>query len=94
MELVNIKEIIVRERLDAILAEYDCCKCETCRGDIMALVLNSLKPAYVNTHKGELFKRCDACILQNTVDIDVSIASAVQLVSQNPRHVINENVSI
>lgn len=28
MALVNMTEIIVKERLEELLKEYDCCKCE------------------------------------------------------------------
>ena len=54
--------------------------------DILALVLNRLKPRYVNTHEGELLKRADASHLQSIVDIDVEIMKAIEIVSRSPHH--------
>ena len=86
MTLVNISEAIVRERLDSMLQNYDCCKCQTCYMDMLALVLNYVKPRYVNSHKGELLTRVNALHLQNSVDIDIAIIKAIELVSHSPHH--------
>ncbi len=42
MALINMTEIIVRQRLEELLKNYDCCKCEQCFYDMMAYALNSL----------------------------------------------------
>ena len=86
MALINISEAIVKERLDYHLSNYDCCKCETCYMDMLALVLNYIKPRYVNTRKGELISRVDATSLQNSVDVDIAIINAIELVSHSPHH--------
>ena len=86
MALVNLAEKIVRDRLEQLLKSYDCCKCECCHTDMLALSLNYIKPMYVNTFKGELLKRVDASMQQNSVDIDISIIKAIEIVSQSPHH--------
>lgn len=84
VNVVNVMEEIVRERLELFLASSDCCKCETCKGDMLAMALNSLKPKYVNSRKGELFTKIDATKFQNTVDIDVVVTKAISTVSSSP----------
>lgn len=86
MALVNITEMVVRDRLTQLLNHYDCCKCEKCVSDMMAIALNSLKPQYVSSHKGELFKRIDATHLQYTIDLDIALTKAIELVSSCPKH--------
>lgn len=82
----NIMEDVVRERLKVILKDTDCCKCEQCIEDILAMSLNTIKPKYANSSAGELFGRVDAMVSQNSVDIDVAISRAVNAVRSMPRH--------
>lgn len=84
MAVVNVMESIVRERLEILLKESDCCKCEKCIDDMMAIALNTLKPKYVNSRKGELFSRLDTTKYQNTIDIDVAVTKAINIVSSKP----------
>ncbi|MDE6709854.1 MAG: late competence development ComFB family protein, partial [Oscillospiraceae bacterium] len=51
---------------------------------MMAMALNTLKPKYVNSKKGELFTKLNATKMQNTVDIDVACAKAISVVSSSP----------
>lgn len=84
MSVVNVMEMVVQERLELLLEENDCCKCEKCIDDMMAMALNTLKPKYVNSHKGELFSRIDVTKYQNTIDIDVAVTKAINAVSSSP----------
>lgn len=86
MALINITEMVARERLEELLKYMDCCKCEKCCTDMLAIALNNLKPQYVNTHKGELFRRANSSILQNTIDMDIALTKAIELVSASPKH--------
>lgn len=86
MSVVNIMERIVEEKLDQQLENYDCCKCEDCRRDMLAFALNTIPPKYVNSAKGELFGRIDSSKMQKTVDIDIAIARAINVVSASPKH--------
>lgn len=82
----NVNEQVVKERLDKLLDEFDCCKCEKCIGDMMAIALNHMKPAYVNSVSGGLFTRVDASRLQNMTLIDVEVIKAINMVGNNPKH--------
>ncbi|MDD6992284.1 MAG: late competence development ComFB family protein [Oscillospiraceae bacterium] len=84
--LVNANEEIVKQRLPELLKEYDCCKCEKCVCDMMAIALNNIKPAYVNTSEGMLFKRINSMLPQKNADIDIEILKAINLVSAHPKH--------
>lgn len=84
--LINANEELVRQRLPELLKEFDCCKCEKCVDDIMAIALNNIKPAYVNSAEGVLFKRINSTLPQISADIDIEILKAINMVSSNPKH--------
>ncbi|MBP0957074.1 MAG: late competence development ComFB family protein [Oscillospiraceae bacterium] len=84
--LINANEEIVKQRMPELLKEYDCSKCEKCVFDMMAIALNNIKPAYVNTAEGMLFKRINSMLPQKTADIDIEILKAINLVSAHPKH--------
>ncbi len=86
MALVNVTEQIVDKRLREILATVDCCKCEKCFLDMMAIALNYLKPQYVNTQKGELIKLAENTSYQKSVDIDIACVKAINIVTRSPQH--------
>ena len=86
MALVNIMESVVKQRLDEILETADCCKCETCYLDTMAIALNYCKPRYVNTLKGELLVKIDSTERQSAVDLEIAILKAIEIVKQHPHH--------
>lgn len=86
MALVNIMESIANDRLEILLTGYDCCKCDACRMDMLALALNEVKPKYANTRKGELIQKINVMRQQNTVDLDVALIRAIHIVISNPRH--------
>ncbi len=86
MALINIMETIVRSKLDEILKTKDVCKCQTCYLDMVAMSLNSLKPKYVNTLKGELLVKINALERQNAIDIEVAILKAIDTVKKQPNH--------
>ncbi len=88
MALVNITELIVRETLNKILDEEypDICRCDKCIDDMLAIVLNRLQPQYVSTPKGALFKRIDATLTQNVVDMKIVIVQAIEIVKSSPQH--------
>ena len=86
MALVNMMERFVDEKLDAMLANENCCKCERCLEDMKAIALNKLPAKYVSTHNGELFSKLDSTIRQNSVDLNIAVAAAIEAVSKNPSH--------
>ncbi len=82
----NIMEDIVDDRLEVLLGGMNCCKCEQCVADMKALALNTIKPKYANSSSGELFSRVDALHLQNSIDIDIAVSKAINLVAAMPNH--------
>lgn len=86
MALINVTEQIVEKRMQEILPTIDCCKCEKCYLDMMAIALNYLKPQYVNTEKGQLIKLAENTSIQKTVDIDIACIKAIDIVSRSPQH--------
>ncbi len=86
MAIVNIMEQIIADKLELLLADSDCCKCDDCKQDMMAFALNQVKPKYVNSKTGELFGRIDSTKLQNSVDIDIAVAKAIAVIGSSPKH--------
>lgn len=85
-KLRNYTEEAVALYLDRWLEGSDCCRCEICRMDVMAIMLNNLKPKYVVTDKGELYAKLDDFDPQYKIDFMTIMSQAVQLVKNNPRH--------
>ena len=86
MALINVTEQIVEKRMQEILPTINCCKCEKCYLDMMAIALNYLKPQYVNTEQGQLIKLAENMSMQKTVDIDIACVKAIDIVSRSPQH--------
>ncbi len=86
MAIVNISEILVKQKLTELLEKSDCCKCHTCYLDMLAIALNNCPPHYVNTLQGELFVKIDSTQRQMNVDLDVIITKAIETVKNNPNH--------
>lgn len=86
MALINIMESIISEKLSEMLANEDCCKCERCVEDMTALALNKLPSRYVSTRNGELFSKLNSKVRQNSVDINIAVAEAIECVSKKPSH--------
>lgn len=84
--VTNVNEEIVSSRMEDLLNGFDCCKCEKCKGDMLAIVLNNMKPAYVNTDKGALFKKVESVLPQSNADLDIEIIKAINMVSSRPQH--------
>lgn len=86
MALVNVIEKIVDEKLEEMLQNESCCKCERCLEDMKAIALNKLPARYVSTHNGELFTKLDATARQISVDLNVAVSYAIDCVSGRPSH--------
>lgn len=87
MKFHNYMEDAVFELLDKLLAERDdICKCERCKLDIAALVLNKLPPKYVVTQKGSVYTRLGELQLQSRVDTIREFTNAIKIVKNKPNH--------
>ncbi len=83
--LYNLTEKLVLEKLDATLKKMNCCKCDRCKEDIVALSLNSLKPMYVVATKDEIKNK-----ITNSEELGIQVTTAVLksvlAVRKKPRH--------
>ena len=84
--LRNFTEEAVKHYVDRWYKESDICQCEECKLDVMALMLNNLRPKYVVTDKGALFAQMDDFDPQHRTDFMTELTHAVQLVNKSPRH--------
>ncbi len=85
LELRNYMEISVDHYLPNLLRAFpDVCTCEHCLMDIKAIALNSLKPHYVVTSKGEVYSKLDEMNLQYETDILKALIDAINVVSKKP----------
>ena len=85
-QLRNYTEEAVKLYVDRWYKEADICQCDSCRLDVMAIMLNSLKPHYVVTEKGALFAQMNEFDPQNKADMMTSMELAVKTVRKGPRH--------
>lgn len=90
MALVNVMEGIIDEKLEQMLKEENCCKCERCLEDMKAMALNQLPAKYVSTRNGELFSKLNSLMRQNSIDINVAVSYAIKTVSERPSHDIKD----
>lgn len=91
--LINYMEVIVDQQLPKILKSYSSshiCTCHRCMEDIKALALNNLKPMYAASNKGLVYSKINELATQFNADITTEIVQAIEIVSKNPRHEINE----
>ena len=85
-QLRNYTEDAVREYVNKWYKESDACQCEGCRLDVMAIMLNSLKPKYVVTDTGALYAQMDDFDPQHRIDFMTEMTQAIKIVSSRPRH--------
>ncbi|MCH5185324.1 MAG: late competence development ComFB family protein [Oscillospiraceae bacterium] len=88
MEFVikNLMETVVESKIKELIPMVDCCKCEKCRMDITAYVLNKLPAKYVSTEKGALFAELDMLDNQHEADVMTHVLKGIELIAQNPHH--------
>jgi len=79
-------EQATRVYVDKWLPSTDVCQCENCRLDIMAIMLNNLRPHYIVTEKGNLFAQMNDFDPQHRVDLMSSFSHAVGIVKGKPQH--------
>lgn len=85
--LVNLMEKEVYYVVDKVLNDMDdVCKCEKCKMDIAAIALNNLKPDYVVSEKGEVYKKVNNMNYQFSSDVVAAVTRAIDIVSKNPKH--------
>ncbi len=86
MALVNVMEKLVDDKLVQMLKGENCCKCPQCVEDMKAKALNQLPAKYVSSRNGELFSKLDATKRQNSINLEIAVASAIACISAHPSH--------
>ncbi len=93
MAVYNVMEELVDNKIQEMLPDTDCCSCDKCLDDARALALNKLAPKYVSTSRGEVLSRLNSeKEKQYTIDINIAVLSALEFVSNHPRHDANEKI--
>lgn len=83
--LYNIMETLVLNKLDAILKKMNCCRCDRCKSDIVALSLNNLKPMYIVATKEEINNKIKE-LEKSGLEVTTAVLKSVLTVRKNPRH--------
>ncbi|MDE6025916.1 MAG: late competence development ComFB family protein [Lachnospiraceae bacterium] len=83
-QLVNLMEETVFNKIDELWPNTEYCKCEECRMDIATYALNRLPAQYVQSLKGKVMYRFEACQTQSDVDVTVIVGTAIGVVGNAP----------
>ena len=86
LQLRNYTEEAVKVFVERWFKDTDVCQCESCRLDVMAIMLNNLESRYVVTDKGALFAQMDDFDPQHKIDFMTIMTQAIQQVKNKPRH--------
>jgi len=84
--LVNVAEVLAREKLLLVMERMKVCTCRTCANDVLALALNSLPTKYVTTDAGKQYFQLDIYKKQYEMDILAALTKACVRVKAAPRH--------
>lgn len=85
-DLVNIAEILARDKLALVMERMKVCSCRTCVNDVLALALNSLPTKYVTNDSGKRDSQLDIYKKQYETDILAALTKACVRVKAAPRH--------
>ena len=85
-QLRNFTEEAVKLYMERWYKDADVCQCDDCRLDVMAIMLNNLKPKYVVTEKGALYAQLDDFDPQYKIDFMAVMSQAAKIVKNGPRH--------
>ena len=83
----TMEETVLTEVTMALKHKSDMCKCEKCRCDICAIVLNSLPQSYATTEQGTLMGKARVLLNYEARNkISSEIFKAIDIVKNNPMH--------
>jgi len=84
--LVNIVEEMVKQKVDAMIKDFDMCDCNKCRLNVCAIALNNLPSHYVTTEKGALLGKLEDVEINYQTNLTVEITKAFMIVKEHPLH--------
>ena len=88
----NYTEDAVNQAIDDTLRQYiatsgeEICTCPRCRADITALALNGLRPYYVVSDEGSIYRQAAIDVAGGKAEVIAALTLAIQVVSKKPRH--------
>ena len=85
-QLRNYTEEAVKLCLDKWYPEADICQCDSCRLDVMAIMLNNLPPQYIVTEQGAMYAQLSDFNPQYKADLITNMGLAVNIVKNRSRH--------
>jgi len=83
--LYNVIEKLVMNKLDATLRKMNCCRCDRCKEDIVAIALNNLKPMYIVASKEDINRKIEE-LGEIGSEVTTEVIKAVLTVRKSPRH--------
>ena len=82
--IYNLTEKIIVDKLDMVMESMNCCKCDRCKMDVMALTLNNMDPYYiVRASNSPDYTKLEKEISNKATSVVLKSALKVR---KNPRH--------
>ena len=85
-QLRNYTEDAVKLYVERWYGEADVCQCDSCRLDVMAIMLNNMEQHYVVTDQGALYAQMSDFDPQFKADMMTNMSLAMQIVKSRPKH--------
>lgn len=82
-QLVNLMEGFVESRIDEAMQKFNCCTCEKCRKDVLAITLNKLQPYYVIEEDLNLRDQKEK---ERAAEVAAALVKAILAVKAHPNH--------
>ncbi len=86
IELKNIMEETIMERVDEVMTAMECCTCDQCKFDAASYALNRVPSRYASTESGAILSKLDIMDAQRDAEITAIVVQAVKLVKDKPHH--------
>lgn len=83
----NIMEDVVQQKVDDVLERFNCCKCELCKQDVIAIALNNLPPRYISANEQKMSAKIQMTMVKAANDANAALVKAAIVVRNSPRHI-------
>lgn len=83
---VNFIEVLIKDKLDAVLERFKCCQCESCITDIVEIALNSFPNYSFTGTKNEIEEAYIEFKQSSSIDVISAIIKAIILIRKKEKH--------
>lgn len=83
---VNFIEVLIKDKLDAVLERFKCCQCESCLNDIVEIALNSFPNYSFTGTKKEIEEAFIEFKKSSSIDVISAIIKAIILIRKKEKH--------